>query len=400
LKLYPEEWIGNINLGILYNDLEQWDKAIEHFEINKQDQTAYYFSSLYLAQSYAATGRYNEAEEVLEYYLNNYSDNATVRWYLAQNYIYEGKYDLALIEADKASSLNPGWYYNFLLKGDIYHLKGDLEKSEQEYHKLLESEEHAGQMYGRLGLAALYLSRGRFMDSISHINQACKMAKKLGDKSSEFNFLRYLASMYVKSGNPEEALKIIEKAWQIVVETQDLTQKKSYIYDKAVIYFEMKMVKESMKEAEELKRMVLEGINQKEIRYYYYLVGAQALEIEDFSKAVKYLKKALSLMSYQYASNNEHALFIDALASAYFKAADLEKAQTEYERILSLTIARLYYGDIYANSFYMLGKIYEQQGDTANAIEHYEKFLNLWKDADPGVAEVENAKKRLAGLRQ
>jgi hypothetical protein len=29
----------------------------------------------------------------------------------------------------------------------------------------------------------------------------------------------------------------------------------------------------------------------------------------------------------------------------------------------------------------------------ARAIEHYEKFLNLWKDADPGIAEVEDAKK-------
>jgi len=47
----------------------------------------------------------------------------------------------------------------------------------------------------------------------------------------------------------------------------------------------------------------------------------------------------------------------------------------------------------------MLGKICEQQGDTAKAIEHYQKFLTLWKDADPGVAEVKDAKKRLAGLR-
>ena len=77
----------------------------------------------------------------------------------------------------------------------------------------------------------------------------------------------------------------------------------------------------------------------------------------------------------------------------------LDKARAEYERIAQLTTGQIKFSDIYVNSFYMLGKICEQQGDTAKAREHYEKFLDLWKDADLGIAEVEDAKKRPAGLK-
>ena len=76
----------------------------------------------------------------------------------------------------------------------------------------------------------------------------------------------------------------------------------------------------------------------------------------------------------------------------------MERAIEEYEKITRLTSGRMGYGDIYVKSFYMMGKIYEQQGQKANAIEHYEKFLALWKNADPGIREVTDAKKRMEAL--
>ena len=46
----------------------------------------------------------------------------------------------------------------------------------------------------------------------------------------------------------------------------------------------------------------------------------------------------------------------------------------------------------------MLGRIYEGKGWEGKAIDHYQKFLSLWKDADSGIAEVEDARKRLAAI--
>ena len=97
--------------------------------------------------------------------------------------------------------------------------------------------------------------------------------------------------------------------------------------------------------------------------------------------------------------DKDRALFLWSLADAYFRSGDLENAQKHYEKITKLTSGRLWDGYLYAKSFYMLGKIAEQKSWPGKAIEHYEKFLDLWKEADPGQPEVEDAKKRLVALK-
>jgi hypothetical protein len=47
---------------------------------------------------------------------------------------------------------------------------------------------------------------------------------------------------------------------------------------------------------------------------------------------------------------------------------------------------------------YKLATVLDRMGDREGAVRYYREFLDYWKDADPGLPEVDEAKKRLAGL--
>jgi len=53
----------------------------------------------------------------------------------------------------------------------------------------------------------------------------------------------------------------------------------------------------------------------------------------------------------------------------------------------------------YPKSYYLLGKIYQAKGDYAAAMEHYQKLLTLWKDADPDLPVLIETKRRLQELK-
>lgn len=48
---------------------------------------------------------------------------------------------------------------------------------------------------------------------------------------------------------------------------------------------------------------------------------------------------------------------------------------------------------------YLLGVAYEKSGWNNKAIEQYEEFLDIWEDSDPGIREIEDARRRLVRLK-
>jgi len=54
---------------------------------------------------------------------------------------------------------------------------------------------------------------------------------------------------------------------------------------------------------------------------------------------------------------------------------------------------------VYPLSHCCLGLLYERAGEATKAGAQYRKFLDFWKDGDPGLPEVEDARKGMAGLK-
>ena len=90
---------------------------------------------------------------------------------------------------------------------------------------------------------------------------------------------------------------------------------------------------------------------------------------------------------------------------AYLGLREGAEAAAEFEKILDHKGANWgsawqhpYWGQFYSLSYLGLGRGSELAGDTAKAGKAYKDFLTLWKDADPDIPILKEAKAEYAKL--
>jgi tetratricopeptide (TPR) repeat protein len=167
---------------------------------------------------------------------------------------------------------------------------------------------------------------------------------------------------------------------------------------KGLVFLEMNAMDEAQETAHQLLELIDQGMIEKAKRYHHHLLGMIELKKSNFTQAIQEFTTAISLLSAEFSIDSWHALFIEPLARAYDMNENIENAQREYEKIVSLTFGRMYQGDIYAKSLYMLGKIHQEKGETEKAVEYYEQFLEILKNPDRKSSELQDAQKQLSLL--
>ncbi len=109
---------------------------------------------------------------------------------------------------------------------------------------------------------------------------------------------------------------------------------------------------------------------KKEVRHYHFLMGMIELKTKNYSEAIDSFKLAVSLLPHPSGFITDDGLYLYYLALAYHESGDLRAARDAFEGLVGFIPGRNAYGDLYAESYYRLGQIYEQQGNSSKAIEN------------------------------
>jgi tetratricopeptide (TPR) repeat protein len=291
--------------------------------------------------------------------------------------------------------LNPESYS----KASIYHLQGDFDTAEKEYKTWLEKEGTGWKMNGWRYLEFLYRTLGRYEKAEDSALAGLKISEDKNLIGWKRIFFDILAGYDLAAGDFESLLEKADFIWETATENEIPGWQINALWWKIQALLGQNKIEKAVELAEKVKGIVDDTPAKIDIRWYYDDLGIIEMKRKNYAKAIDLFKKVYEMQGGQRTWIQPHAYILYNLASAYYLNDDLDMAKKVFGKIPNLTTGRMRWGDLCVKSYYMLGIIHEKQGDAVVAEKHYEKFLDLWNNADSGIAEVEDAKKRLAGLK-
>jgi len=355
LRKYPDDSGGWHNLGHNYLMLRRFDEAIDAFTRALEIYPTSWSSYVNIATSYAGMGMHQKAIE---------------------NYL-------------EASKLNPKFLMVRNLNREFafeYVAIGELQKAQEVLEKMLTGEDWQ-KAVGHRHLALLDMYQGKFSGAIDHLKEAILLDNTLNYTLSELRNRLYLATAF--------KTKRMMDAFQRELLAVDELRNKTYtgpwwlsvLGKKYARFGKIQQPNDLLKEIPS----IMNKENRNDRAAFNILKGEIELARGNHNEAIALFETAYKLRDDNYV--------LESLAFAYLMSGDLEKAIAKYEHLVSRKQFGWEAQEYWIRAHYQLGKIHEEKGEIEKAIQYYQRFLDIWKDADPGLPEVEDAKKRLAGLK-
>jgi len=389
LSLYPDDTQAMLFTGraLIFEEDPEGGKSVLEEGLRRGDRNPFMF--FYAAIANTSLGLFDEASRVRERGLSIHPANRLIATAGVIDAIVQGRHDRARSQLEQISAEEP--HGSTELKfGDVLLLGGDFRGAELHYSGIRPPSDHALARLARLALA-----EGRY-------GRAAELAAEAEDHA-------LLAHIESRRGRLSEALGAASKALKKAEEQGDCYTELVALHIKGAIEALAGRLEAAKACAVGITEGSARGLGRGHERAGLCLGGLIAsaegrhgLAEKEFEAAVGLLPRDVPYLDdrpYQIGVvAGMHATVLYAAGQECEKAGKQALALGHYLKLMGLNGGRLQHPDLYALSHYAAGRIRHDQGDLEGARESLTRFLELWKNADPGLPEVEDARKRLAAL--
>jgi DNA-binding winged helix-turn-helix (wHTH) protein len=425
VEIDPNFALAHATLGRQYADLDESDLSATsttrawQLKGRASDREKFFIAATY---EILATGNLEQARQICEAWAHTYPREALPHIMLSGNpNKAAGRYEQAIAEARKAIEFDPDFamaYFNLgvnnvylnrpeeaenalrravgrgldidefsMLQHDIAFLKGDLAGMERE----------ASRARKRSGGEAWISNKEAFALAYSgHLQQARILSRRAVDQATQENQPERAALWEAGASLREAFFEQAPDARKRAADALKLSNNREVEYGAALAFALSGDSSRAQTLADDLERRFPEDTVVR-FSYLPVLRARIALNLGDGARAIEILQAATP-----YELGASRGLFgalypIYMRGEAHLAAHQGTEAASDFQRILD---HRGIVGSdpIGALARLQLGRAFALSGDTIKAKTTYQNFLTLWKDADPNISVLNQAKAEYAKL--
>jgi eukaryotic-like serine/threonine-protein kinase len=430
VEIDPKFAIAYASLGLMYGSAGETEAGTENtrkaYELRERasEKEKFFITAYYDGR---ATGNQEKAQRTCEAWAAAYPREPLPHAFLA-GFIYPvlGEYAKAAEQAEKAIELAPDFGIGYALLGfnsmnldrlgeaENTALRASQQKVDIPLLDLLRydlaflrgdnggMQKEVAAARGKSGAEEMIADHQAFaLAYAGHLREARKMLRRAGDSAEQTGHRERAAVFLTQAALWEAFYGYAPEVKPAAAAALALAKNREVQYGAALALAMARDASQAQSLTNELETSFPEDTSVK-FNYLPVVRAFLALNHGDPAKAIELLQVAVPHELGQPRSSQTG--FFGALypvyvrGQAYLASRKAAEAATEFQKILDHQGIMI--GDPVSSLAHLgLGRAYALQGDTARAKATYEDFLTLWKDADPDIPVLKQAKAEYAQLR-